>query len=242
MNSTGSGIDRSEMRVGSVALLLGGTGAFIANLFHPHDFPNQTEPLLRFVAERPHWSQLHFLIMMAIVFLVCGLAMLTRNLADPMARAIGTLGRYMVILGGAVYMVEVMIDGFAMRYFARTWAAATDPAQKAALLTSGDAVIHTWFALFPVFSGVLLGLSMVVIGAAVFRSGNFPRWLGAWGLLSGTLCFLTGLGAGLGLHVPLALQVWIVGVTLSACWGPLLGVMMWRASSQEEKVGRAGQI
>ena len=234
MNSPASGVDPNEMRVGSAALLLGGSGAFIANLFHPHDFPTETEPLLRFVAAKPHWSQLHFLIMIAVVLMVCGMAMLTRNLADPMARALGAFGRYMVILGGAVYMVEVMVDGFAMRYFARHWAAATDPAQKAALLTSADAVIHTSFALFPVFSGVFLGLSMAVLGAALFRSRNFPRWLGAWGLLSGTLCFITGLGAGLGLAVPLALPVWIVGVTLGACWGPLLGVMMWRASSRVE--------
>ena len=234
MNSPASGVDRNEMRVGSAALLLGGSGAFIANLFHPHDFPTETEPLLRFVAAKPHWSQLHFLIMIAVVLVVCGMAMLTRNLADPMARALGAFGRYMVILGGAVYMVEVMVDGFAMRYFAKHWAAATDPAQKEALLTSADAVVHTWFALFPVFSGVFLGLSMAVLGAALFRSRNFPRWLGAWGLLSGTLCFITGLGAGLGLAVPLALPVWIVGVTLGACWGPLLGVMMWRASSRGE--------
>jgi hypothetical protein len=241
MNSPGSGVDRSEMRVGSVALLLGGTGAFVANLFHPHDFPNETEPLLRFVSQRPHWSQLHFLIMMSVVLLVCGLAMLTRNLADPMARAIGTLGRYLVLLGGAVYMVEVMIDGFGMKYFAKHWAAATDPVQKAALLTSGDAVIHTWGALFPVFSGVFFGLAMAVIGAAVYRSGNFPRWLGLWGLLSGTLCVITGFGVGLGIPPPL--PVWIVGVTLGACWGPPLGVMMWRASSREgEKIGRDGQI
>src|SRR6476660_9817582 len=125
MNSPDAGVDRSEMRLGSIVVLLGGTGAFIANLFHPHDFPSQAEDLLRFVAAKPHWSQLHFVIMMSVVSLVCGLAMLTRNLADPMARALGTLGRYLVILGGAVYMVEVMIDGFAMRYFARTWAAAT---------------------------------------------------------------------------------------------------------------------
>ena len=231
MESPTFAVNRAEMRVGSVVLLLGGVGAFTVNLFHPHDFPSETEPLLRFVAAKPHWSQLHFMIMISVVFLVCGLAMLTRNLADPMARAIGTLGRYVVLLGGAVYMVEVMIDGFAMRYFAKHWAAATDPVQKAALLTSGDAVVHTWFALFPVFSGVLLGLAMVVIGAAVSRSGNFPRWLGLWGVLSGTLCFITGIGSGLGLPVPL--PVWIAGVSLGATWGPPLGVMMWRASSRD---------
>jgi hypothetical protein len=132
-----------------LAWLLGGVGGFIASLFHPHDVPHQTEALLRLVAAAKHWSQLHFLIMLSVVFLVCGLAMLTRNLVHPMARALGTLGRYLVILGGAVYLVEIMIDGFATKFFADHWADAADPAQKAALFTSADAVAHVWFALFP---------------------------------------------------------------------------------------------
>jgi len=213
-------------------MLLGGIGAFIANLFHPHDVPHETEPLLRLLVASPHWSHLHFFIMLSVVLLVSALAMLTRNLADPMARAIGTLGRYMVILGGAVYIVEIMIDGFATRYFAVHWSQATDPAQKAALFTSADAVAHVWFGLFPVFAGVFTGLAMAVIGAAVALSGNFPRWLGIWGLFGGTLCFITGVGVGLRLGA--LLPVWIAGITAVATWGVPLGVMMWRASSRSD--------
>ncbi len=220
------------MRVGSIAMLIGGSGVFVANLFHPHDVPHQTDLLLPMLAAAPHWSQLHFIIVLSVVFLVCGLAMLTRTLADPMARALGTLGRYLVILGGAVYMVEVMIDGFATKFFADRWASTTDPAQKAALFVSADAVAHVWFGLFPVFAGVFAGLAIAVIGAAVMRSGNFPRWLGAWGVFGGTLCFITGLGAGLRFPVPL--PIWIAGVTAIACWGVPLGVMMWRASSRKD--------
>ena len=240
MDMPASAVNRTELRVGSAVVLLGGIGGFIANLFHPHDVPHQTEALLRMVAAAKHWSQLHFLIMLSIVFLVCGLAMLTRNLADPVARALGTLGRYMVILGGAVYLVEIMIDGFATKFFADRWSEAADPAQKAALFTSADAVAHVWFALFPVFSGIFIGLAFIVIGAAVSVSKNLPRWLGLWGVFGGTMCFITGLGAGLRFPVPL--PIWIAGVTAVACWGIPLGVMMWRTSSQDrglqERTGR----
>ncbi len=167
MDSPDLAVNGREMRIGSLALVVGGVGAFVSNLFHPHDFPSQAEPLLRFVAAIPYWSRLHFLIMISVALLVSGYAILTRNLADPMARALGTLGRYLVILGGAVYMVEVMVDGFGMKYFATQWSAATDPAQKALLLASGDAVIHVWGALFPVFSGVFGGVATTAIGAAV---------------------------------------------------------------------------
>lgn len=211
-------------------MLLGGIGGFTANLFHPHDVPRQTEELLRMLAAAPHWSQLHFLVMLSVVLMVCGLAMLTRNLTGSFANALGTLGRYMVILGSAVYLVEVMVDGFATKYFANRWMEATDPAQKTAAFAGADAVAHVWFSFFPVFSGVFLGLSFAVIGAAVIRSENFPRWIGYWGLFGGTLCFVTGLGAGLRFPVPL--PIWIAGVTAAATWGIPVGVMMWRVSSR----------
>src|SRR5438270_10333932 len=117
MNTIDATIAHWEMRFASALLLVGGTAGFVANIFHPHDFPSETEPLLRMVAGMPHWSHLHFVIMISVVLLVSGLATLTRNLANPMAHALGTLGRYLIILGGAVYMIEVMVDGFAMRYF-----------------------------------------------------------------------------------------------------------------------------
>jgi uncharacterized protein DUF4386 len=231
MDSPAAVANRAELRVGSVAVLLGGIGGFIANLFHPHDVPHQTEPLLRLVAAAKHWSQLHFLIMLSVVLLVCGLAMLTRNLADPMARALGAIGRYLVILGGTVYLVEVMVDGFATKFFADRWAEAVDPVQKAALFTSADAVAHVWFSLFPIFSSTFTGLSIVAIGAAVTLSKNFPRWAGLWGVFGGTMCFITGLGAGLRFPVPL--PIWIAGVTAVASWGIPLGVIMWRRSSPD---------
>jgi hypothetical protein len=229
MDQQAHAVNRDEMRVGSVVTFLGGLGAFVANIFHPSP-PGETEELLRMLVMRPHWAQLHFVIMISVVLLVCGLAMVTRNLLDPMARALGTLGRYLVILGGSVYMVEVMIDGLATKYFARKWAEAVDPAQKALYFASADAVAKVWGSLFPVFSGVFLGLSFLVIGVAVTRSGNLPRWVGLWGVVAGSLCFITGVGVGL--RIPPPLPVWIVGVSAAATWGLLLGPMMWRASSR----------
>jgi uncharacterized protein DUF4386 len=229
MNSPQPPVNLAELRIAAAFVFLGGVGGFIANLFHPTP-THQTEALLRMVAAAPYWSQLHFLIMISVVLLVCGMAMLTRNLAHPTARAIATAGRYVLILGGAVYLVEVMIDGFATKFFADRWTAATDPALKASLFASADAVAHVWFALFPVFASVFLGLGFLLIGVAVTRSGNLPSWLGYWGALGGALCLLTGVGYAT--RIPVPLPVWIAGVVLVASWGLVLGPMMWRASSR----------
>ena len=39
---------------------------------------------------------------------------------------------------GRVYLVEVMIDGLATKFFADRWSEEADPAQKAALFNSAD--------------------------------------------------------------------------------------------------------
>jgi hypothetical protein len=89
-------------------------------------------------------------------------------------------------------MVEILIDGFATKQFADRWSQATNPAQKATLFNSAEVAARVWASLFSSFSGVFLGLSFVVIGAAVIMSRNFPRWLGFWGLFGGALCLITG--------------------------------------------------
>src|SRR5215472_16240102 len=94
MNLPAPLVNRTELRVGSVVIFLGGVGAFVANIFHPSP-PHKTEALLRLLVAHPHWSKLNFVIMLSVVFLICGLAILSRNLADPMARALGTLRRYL---------------------------------------------------------------------------------------------------------------------------------------------------
>jgi len=163
--------------------------------------------------------------------LLCPLNLKNRSrcLADPMARAVGTPGRYMVMLDGAVYMVEVLIDGFATKQFADRWSQATDPAQKAVLFNSAEMAARVWASLFPSFAGVFVGLSFAVIGTAIIMGKNFPRWLGLWGVIGGAMCFLVGLGAGLDFEVPV--PIWIAGVIMSGTWGIPVGVMMWRRIS-----------
>lgn len=218
-----------ELRLGGIVVLIGGCGAFVANIFHPSP-PGKTEELIQMLLAHPHWSQLHFVILLSVVLLVGGLSMLTRNLDGVQARGIGALGRYFLLLGSAVYCVEAMVDGFATRRLADRWAQAP-AADKAALFASADAVANTWEALFPVFSGIFLGLAMLTIGLAIVRSKNFPRWLGYWGVLGGSLCFVTGVGVGLRLGA--SLPVWLAGVSLNATWGIPIGIMMWRRSAPD---------
>src|SRR5262249_5499713 len=104
-------MDRYELRVGGVIAIAGGVVGFVVNLFHPTP-PASAEELLAVVASRPHWPQLHFFAMLTSLCMVCGMALLSRNLSGGWARAIGVFGRYLFLISGTAFAVMTMIDGF----------------------------------------------------------------------------------------------------------------------------------
>jgi len=55
-------MDRYELKVGGYLTLIGGVVGFVVNIFHPTP-PWDPEQLLRIVATRPHWLELHFFAM-----------------------------------------------------------------------------------------------------------------------------------------------------------------------------------
>ncbi len=218
----------AELKVGGMVALVGGCVGFVVNLMHPTP-PAQPHDLLKLVAATPHWPQLHFMGMLAILLILSSMAMLSRNLVGEMARAIGVLGRYIFIAGGTVVMVMTMVDGFASKKVADALFAA-DPAQQQLLAPAANSIIYIERALFPIFAGVFLGLAFMVMGAAVWRSENFPRWLGIWAMLGGLMCAVVGFGVAFRLDVPLPL--WLVGVVAVVTWVLAMGVAMLRASAR----------
>ena len=221
-------MDRYELKVGGWIALIGGGVGFVVNLFHPSP-PWDPEEIFRLVATRPHWLQLHFFAMLTALCMVSGMALLSRNLTGGLARALGMFARYLFLISGTAFVVMTMIDGYGFSTAARLFNAA-DSAHRDLLLASGRAVVQVEHSLFPVFAAVFLGMSFVVMGAAVWRSENFPRWLGAWGVLGGLMCAAVGVGVVFRLPVPL--PVWLIGLVLDITWFLATGVMMMRVGMQ----------
>lgn len=116
--------DREALRVGGIAALLGGVGAIVVNILHPSP-PERTDELLLLVASMPHWTLIHYGVVWATVAIVSGLALLVRTLQDAWARALGEAGKYTAKLGGAVFLVAIMVDGHGHPAFAGRWMGAT---------------------------------------------------------------------------------------------------------------------
>jgi hypothetical protein len=214
----------SELRVGGVAALLGGTGGLVGNVLHPTP-PAETEALLRVVAAMPHWTAIHLMITVSAVFMVGAFGLLVSTLEGARSRAIGDLARYAAVLGGAALMAGIMIDGYSYPYLARVWLAA-EGEQKAAIFWAADAVHVVDLALFAVWSTVFLGLAFLLAGAALFVSGNYSRLLGVIAMVGGAMCLLFGCSVALRFESPL--PVWPLGAAVDSVWLLAVGVSMLR--------------
>ena len=214
----------SDLRVGGVAAVVGGMGGFVGNVLHPPP-PAETDALLRVVAQMPHWTAIHLMIAISAVFMVGAFGLLVRTLESALARALGDLARYAAVLGGAVLISGIMIDGYGYPYMVRQWLAA-EGNQKLAIFWAADAVHIVDVALFTAWATVFLGVAFLLAGAALIVSGNYSRLLGGVAVLGGAMCF--GHGSSVALGLASSLPVWPAGAAVDSFWLLAIGVAMLR--------------
>ncbi|MDX1546402.1 MAG: hypothetical protein R3247_05410 [Rhodothermales bacterium] len=216
----------AHLRIGGLAALIGGVGGIVVNAFHPPP-PPQTAELLALVASLPHWALLHDAAALAAVLVVVGLALLVHTLEDSEARALGEAGKYVTVLGAAVFVVAIVIDGHGYPYYAERWMLAGADERASILLAAG--VVRTVdLALFPIWTGLFLGMGMLLIAVALWRSAEYPRTVAAVGILGGGLCLVFSLSTLLGRPMT---WIWPAGPAVGAVWVTALGVMMLRKIS-----------
>lgn len=209
-----------------MATLLGGVGAIVVNILHPRP-PERTDELLTLVASMPHWTIIHYAAVWATVLIVSGFALIVRTLRDATARALGEAGKYTTALGAAVFLVAIMVDGHGYPAFASRWMAASGD-EKSMILWAASAVHTVDAALFPVWSGLFLGLGILLAALALWRSADYPRVFAALGIAGGAMCVTFALSVVFGFTVPLPL--WPLGPAVDGIWLTLLGAMMVRRS------------
>jgi hypothetical protein len=215
---------RANWLVGGITTLIGGVGAIVVNILHPPP-PASTDELLALVASVPHWTIMHYIAALAAVSIVSGLALLVRTLQDSRAHALGEEGKYVTTLGGAAFLVAIMVDGHGFPHFARRWMAASGD-EKALVLWAADAVHTIEVALFPVWAGMFMGLGLLLVAVALWQSAEYARIFAAFGIIGASMCLVQAVSDVLGFTVPLPL--WPLGPAINAVWITLLGALMLR--------------
>ena len=219
---------RATLQAGGITAVIGGLGAILVNALHPHP-PARTDELLRLVASVPYWTILHYAAALTAGMVVSGLTLLVMTLRHSPARAIGEVGSCVTVLGGAVFVVAIVIDGYGFPYFARLWLAAGANG-GASVLWAADTVHTVDRALFPVWCGLFTGLGVLLVAVAVWRSAEYSRSGATLGILGGLMCLLYAVSRVGEFTVPFPIWPW--GPALDAIWITLVGGSMLRKATR----------
>jgi hypothetical protein len=228
-------IDRASLRI-SAALLLAGQALYIVvTQFHAGGEANDHPAIFTAYASSGIWKAVH------VGQFVCAAILLAGLVALPFAVGVDAgrsrwLGRFGAVSAGvalALYGVLQAVDGVGNKEVDDAWVNAPN-AEKAARFASAEAMRWLeWGARS--YHDFALGVALVLIAAAIVRSGAVPRPIGYLMGLSGLTYLMQGWVVGAegfsATHTILILVAWV----LTLAWMIWLVIVAWRMQESEAR-------
>lgn len=193
----------------------------VTQLFHPAGQEDNHPVIFTEYAQSDPWVAVHFGQFVGVLTALGGLLVLLRAL--EMRGEVPLLARS--ALGGliataAVWAVLQAVDGVTLKQAVDAWMSASGT-EKSVRFADAETVRWTEWAIQSYFR-LLLGLTLVLSGIAIARTGIVYRWLGLIAGLSGLLYMATGVAVGHsgleqpgGLVIQLLFVIFFVGVLVA---------------------------
>jgi hypothetical protein len=219
---------RLVFKIGGAAAVVGALLGMVGNLVHPETPINDPEGVARVIAESGSWVTVHLAIVLGIVLMLGGLFAVRHSIRGGVAEVLASLGFVAGIIGAAIGLMLVILDGVAARQLAQEWVAAPTGDRDIALgLVHANETIN--YALASLFNFVFAAATFVLFGLAVVLSDSYPRWLGLVAVLAGVLSAFAGtIQASVGEPTNAARVLTVIGPTLITLWLLLVGVLLLR--------------
>jgi hypothetical protein len=211
--------DRSwAVGIGARAGLAGALLAMVGNLLHPATPTGDPEAVARSIAESGIWVVDHLGIVLGLILMLGGLYAVTRSIEEGLPGALARLGFISALAGTTVGVILVTLDGLAAKHLADAWAAAPrDEATIALRLVSAEETIN--FALAALFNILFAGVTFILYGLAVVRSGLDRAWLGWTVVVAGIGSLVVGsVQASVGESTSLTRILTIIFPTVITLW------------------------
>jgi hypothetical protein len=220
--------DRWVFMIGGIAAIMGSLMGMVGNLIHPATPFDDPEGVARVIAESDAWTLIHLVIVFGIVLMLGGLVALRRSIRGGVAGALVRFGLAAGIVGIAIGVVLVILDGVAAKQLADQWGVAPPEEATIALrIVLANETIN--FALASSFNIVFAGATFILFGLAVALSGVHRPWLGWIVVVAG----IASVGAGLiqafiGEPTMASRVLTIFGPTVITLWLLVIGILLVR--------------
>jgi hypothetical protein len=228
-------IDRASLRISAALLLAGQVLYIVVTQFHTGGEANDHPAIFAAYASSEIWKAVHIGQFACAAILLAGLVALPFAIGADTARA-RWAGRFGAVSAGvalALYGVLQAVDGIGNKEVDDAWVNAPN-AEKAARFASAEAMRWLeWGARS--YHDFALGLALLLIAAAIVRSGAVPRPLGYLMGLSGLTYLMQGWVVGAegfsATHTILILVAWV----LTLAWMIWLLIVAWRMQESEAR-------
>jgi hypothetical protein len=228
-------IDRASLRISAALLLAGQVLYIVVTQFHTGGEANDHPAIFAAYASSGIWKAVHIGQFVCAAILLAGLVALPFAIGADAARA-RWAGRFGAVLAGvalALYAVLQAVDGVGNKEVDDAWVSAPN-AEKAARFASAEAMRWLeWGARS--YHDFALGLALLLIAAAIVRSGAVPRPIGYLMGLSGLTYLMQGWVVGAegfsATHTILILVAW----ALTLAWMIWLVIVAWRMQESEAR-------
>jgi hypothetical protein len=228
-------IDRASLRMSAVLLLAGQVLYIVVTQFHTGGEANDHPAIFAAYASSGIWKAVHVGQFVCAAILLAGLVALPFAIGADAARS-RWAGRFGAVSAGAalaLYAVLQAVDGVGNKEVDDAWISAPN-AEKAARFASAEAMRWLeWGARS--YHDFALGLALLLIAAAIVRSGAVPRPLGYLMGLSGLTYLMQGWVVGAegfsATHTILILVAWV----LTLAWMIWLVIVAWRMQESEAR-------
>lgn len=233
---------RSLVRIGAGFGLAGAVLGIVVNLVHPRARDLSALAAFDLAADSPIWNIVHYAILLAVFFFVGGYFALERFAEDTPGAAWARLGLFFAVGGAAVGAIYVAADGYALKALADHWDAAGRPTEGP-VFEAVKVARELSLGLFNVFTGTMVGFAPVLGGVATIKSGRFPGWLGAFGIVGGAI----GVGTDV-YQVTAGATAFSANITFTAAalivtfWGVVVNQTMFKAAGAHAEVVEAHTV
>jgi hypothetical protein len=224
---------RQLLRTGAVCACLGGTMAVIGNALHgPSEVTTEGLQHLAHDGAFGLYGADHFLLALAVIFVSNGLAAITLSVEREPGASWARLGFVNVLMGGAVMLAALGIDGFALVPTAKYWLNAS-PADQATIFHIAQALFSAFIGMFALAVFVYFGCVPLLYGTAFLTSGAYPRWVGLAAIAGGLIGIPLGMALAFSWITSLTYMILFgTSATFFAIWVIAAGVLLWRRTGQ----------
>ncbi len=217
---------RTLLRLAGGLLVGGFLLTFIVTHEHPSGDDDNHAIIFQKYADSNSWVAVHLLQFAGVLIALAGFLALYRVLqARGEVPLLAGFALGAAVATAATWAVLQAVDGVALKQAVDAWADVSG-SEKAIRFADAETVRWTEWGINAFFR-LLFGLTLVLFGAGIARTGLVARWLGWVGVIAGLLYMATGIGIGYagfesgfgdatGDAVQILFLVFVVGVLVAA--------------------------